>query len=78
MTRPDLLLFRTVCRRTTEASIVGVFRRNLVDTLLVPFQIVVGAKSIFSKTTRFRTEERLGVSQRMFPGPTWSVRASVT
>lgn len=77
VTRPDLVLFGTVCCRTTEASIVGISRRDFMDTLLVAFKVVVGAESIFSQTASFFTEERLGVSKLMFPGQTWSVRASV-
>lgn len=66
-TRPDLLLFGTVCCGATKAAIAGVFRRNLMYTFFMPFQVIFGAEPIFSETVGFLTEKRLGVSKLMFP-----------
>lgn len=67
-TRPDLIFLRTACCRATEASIAGVFRRNFMHTFFVPFQVILGAKPIFAKTTTFLAEEGLGMSKLMLPG----------
>lgn len=67
-TRPDLIFLGTAGCRATEASIAGVFGRNLMHTFFVPFQVIFRAKPIFSETTRFLTEKRLGMSKLMLPG----------
>jgi hypothetical protein len=66
-TRPDLIPLGTVWCRTTKAPIAGLFGRNFVNAFLMPFKVIVGAKPFFSRTTRFLTEERFGVSKLVFP-----------
>lgn len=66
--RPDLIFFGTAFGRATEASIAGIFRRNLMHTFFMPFKVIFGAKTIFSETARFLAEKRLRVSKLMLPG----------
>ena len=44
--RPDFLPLRAVDCGTAEAAVIAVCWHNLVHALLVPIEIIVGAKSI--------------------------------
>lgn len=67
---PDFLPLGTTDGGTAEASVAAVLWHNLVNTLLVPVEIIVGAETITLGASGYIAFVRLLVSEHMLSAPT--------
>lgn len=68
--RPDFLPLGAIAGGTAEASVAAVLWHNLVNTLLVPIEIIVGAETINLGASGYIAFVRLLVSEHMLSAPT--------
>lgn len=64
---PDLVSLRAVVACALETPVDTILRNDMVDTLLVPVEVVFGTEPLYARAPRFLTDKRFAMSLLVLP-----------